>query len=412
MAWVGGRPAPIAGAKELDIDVVLVHEEGMYEPAIAEHCERIVHAPLTDGPAILAALRPLHEERPFDRVLTTSEPFGVSVGHVVDALCLPGVGETVARTLKEKHLTRQALDRNGLSPVRHQIVRTAEEAVAFQKSIDGPIVLKPVDGAASRHIHRVGEADEAGKAWENMTAAGFKTALAEEFLEGPVVSVESFSYNGRHLPIGYSEYQVNEWYVEWAVSVPSRVAAPYLGELRELTVRLLDAVGVTEGPSHSEFVLTSRGPRVLESHARLGGHAIPELVRRAFGLDLARMMLTVPLGIETLPESAPEPVRGAAIRFFVPAPGVITDITVDADVPAVVKRLAPGEFEGVYLPRLAEITAFETGAVIAKNPGDVVLPLQTLAGCDSGYVLTSGRDAADAEARCLEVERKIHFRIG
>lgn len=78
------------------------------------------------------------------------------------------------------------------------------------------------------------------------------------------------------------------------MSTPSRVAVPWLPELRALTVRLLDAVGLIEGPSHSEFVLTPDGPRVLESHARLGGHALPELVRRAFGLDLARMMLTVP----------------------------------------------------------------------------------------------------------------------
>lgn len=82
----------------------------------------------------------------------------------------------------------------------------------------------------------------------------------------------------------------------------------------------------------------------------------------------------------------------------------------DADNPAVVKRLAPGELEGVYLPLLAELTGLETGAVVAKNPGDVVPPLNTLSDCSSGYVLSGGRDAADAEARCLEVEQKIHFR--
>lgn len=410
VAWVGGRPAPIAGAKELGIDVVLVHEEGMYEPSIAQHCERIVHAPITDGPAVLEVLRPLHEERPFDRVLTTSEPAGIAVGHVVDALGLVGVGETTARTLKDKSLTRQALDAHGLSPVRHQVVRDAAQAVAFLESVGGPIVLKPVDGAASRHIHRAADAGEAAAAWATMAADGLTAALAEEYLEGPVVSVDSFSYAGRHVPIGCSEYQVNERHVEWAVSTPSRVAAPYMADLREMTVRLLDAVGLVEGPSHSEFVLTPRGPRVLESHARLGGHALPELVRRAFGPDLARMMLTVPLGIEELPETSPEPVGGAAIRFFTPAPGVIREVVVDEDNPAVVKQLAPGELEGVYLPLLAELSGLETGAVVAKNSGDVVPELNTLADCSSGYVLSSGRDAADAEARCLEVEQKIHFR--
>ncbi|NEE60927.1 biotin carboxylase, partial [Streptomyces sp. SID8455] len=91
VAVIGGRPAPVAGAKELGIDVVLVHEEGAYDVAVAQHCERIIHGPLDDGPAILELLKPLHAERPFDRVLTTTEPAAESTGFVVDALGLPGV---------------------------------------------------------------------------------------------------------------------------------------------------------------------------------------------------------------------------------------------------------------------------------------------------------------------------------
>src|SRR5690606_248768 len=102
VAVIGGRPAPVAGAKELGIDVVLVHEEGAYDVAVAQHCERIIHGPLADGPAILELLKPLHEERPFDRVLTTAEPAAESTGFVVDALGLPGVSEFTARALKDK----------------------------------------------------------------------------------------------------------------------------------------------------------------------------------------------------------------------------------------------------------------------------------------------------------------------
>ncbi|MDQ1645873.1 MAG: hypothetical protein QOJ50_2057 [Cryptosporangiaceae bacterium] len=411
VAWIGGRPAPIAGAKELGIDVVLVHEPGMYDESIRQHCERIVHAPVTDGPAIVEALRGLHAERPFERVITTSEPAGIAAGHVTDAFGLPGVSERTARTLKDKSLTRAALAEHGVSPVQYRIVSGAAETAAFAAEVGGRIVVKPIDGAASRQIHRIADAEEAELAWKQLDAAGITSALAEEYLDGPVVSVDSFSHNGRHLPIGYSEYQVNDRYVEWAVSTPSRVAAPHLPALRELTVKLLDAVGMTEGPSHSEFVLTAGGPRVLESHARLGGHAVPELVRRAFGLDLARMMLTVPLGIDELPEAPPEPIGGAAIRFFRPQPGTIRSITVAEDIAPVVRRVPPGEMADVYLPLLAELRAYEVAAVVQKNPGDVVPPLLTLADCSSGYALASAVDAAAAEARCEEVDAKIRFEV-
>jgi hypothetical protein len=395
----------------LGIDVVLVHQEGQYEPAILAHCERVVHASLADGDAIVDVLRPLHAERPFDRIMTTSEPFGISTGHAVDAFGLPGVGEAVARALKDKSRTRELLEKHDVSPVRYRVVRGVEETVAFLTEIGGPIVVKPIDGAASRHILPVADSVDARRAWVRLGDVGIGTALAEEFLPGPVVSVESFSFGGRHVPVGYSEYQVNERFVEWAVTTPSRLAQPYLSELRELTVRLLDAVGLPEGPSHSEFVLTSDGPRVLESHARLGGHALPHLVRRAYGPDFARMMLTVPLGIEQLPAEPPEPVGGASIRFFTPRPGRVASVDIDPGLDAVVRRTPLGESTDVYLPYLDELRDAEVGVAIAKNPGDVVQPLLTLSDCSSGYVIASGRDATEAEERCATVAAQVRFTI-
>jgi hypothetical protein len=412
IAMIGGRPAPITGAKQLGIDVVLVHEPGAYDESIVAHCERIIHAPISDGPAILEALAPLHKQRPFDRVMTTTEPAGVSTGYVVDRLGLPGVTEATARALLDKSLTRERLAEHGLSPVRHQVVKSMEEAIDFQESIGGRIVLKPVDGVASMHIHQATSAAETALAWQAIQAAGLSTALVEEFLEGPVVSVDSFSHEGRHLPIGYSEYRMNDRFVEWEVSTPSRYAAPHLAALQALTPKLLDAVGLTEGPSHSEFVLTAAGPRVLESHARLAGSGAPELVRRAFGLNLAQMMMTIPLGIEELPLTPPEPRGGAAVRFFTPPPGTVRSITVDDSIAGIVRQVPRGTALKVFLPYLDELVDLDVAAVVAKSVGDTVPPLLTVADCTSGYVIASGRDADDAVAKCDDINEKIRFEVG
>ncbi|ARZ68871.1 ATP-grasp domain-containing protein [Streptomyces sp. HU2014] len=412
VAVIGGRPAPINGAKELDIDIVLVHEKGAYDEAVAEHCERIIHAPLTDGQAILDVLRPLHEERPFDRVVTTTEPAAESTGFVVDALGLPGVSEATARALKDKALTRELLAKHDLSPVRYRVVKSVEEATAFLAEVGGPIVLKPVDGVASLHIHEISEPAQVAAAWETLQAAGITAPIAEEFLTGPVVSVDSFSFEGRHLPIGYSEYRMNDRFVEWEVSTPSRVARPHLDELRALTVKLLDAVGLTEGPSHSEFVLTPDGPRVLESHARLAGSGAPELVRRAFGLSLNRMFLTVLLGIDELPETSPEPIAGAAVRFFTPDAGTVRSVDVEEGIPSTVRHLPKGEVPLVFLPYLDQLQDEEVAAVIQKGPGDEVPPLLTVADCVSGYVIATGVDADDAVAKCDDINDRIRFSIG
>ena len=48
----------------------------------------------------------------------------------------------------------------------------------------------------------------------------------------------------------------------------------------------LDAVGLVEGPAHTEIRLARNGPRIIESHNRNGGGRINELVRLTFGFDI------------------------------------------------------------------------------------------------------------------------------
>lgn len=108
---------------------------------------------------------------------------------------------------------------------------------------------------------------------------------------------------------------------------------------------------------------TAVSPRVLESHARLAGGGAPELVRRAFGVDLNRWLLTVPLGIDELPATSPEPVGGAGVRFFTPQPGQVRAVEVATEA----RRVPKGETPPVFLPYLDEFRQLPAAAVIAKS---------------------------------------------
>ncbi|NOR63972.1 MAG: ATP-grasp domain-containing protein [Rhodobacteraceae bacterium] len=395
IAVIGGRPAPIHGAKELGIDVVLVHEEGGYEDDILQHVEKVVHADITNGKELVSVLEPLHAERPFDRIMTTTEFAGESTGYAVDHFRLTGVTEKTARLLKDKLAMRELLADCGLSPVAYARISSAKEAVDFVTT-HGAAVLKPADGVASLHIRPCDDAESAIAAFDALSENKVTNMIIEEYLEGPVVSVDSFSFDGRHLPIGYSEYRMNDKYVEWEVSTPSTAAEPWLPELLKMAADLLDAVELQEGPSHSEFILTPKGPRVLESHARLAGSGAPELVRRAFGLDLNRMFTTVPLGIDTLPDVSPCAIAGAAIQFFRPEPGKVKSVEINLPSEVVVRTQPKDEPARVFLPFLFELGEAERAVVLQKHQGDDIPPLNTVADCVSGYVLATGTSRADA----------------
>ncbi|MFF9644130.1 ATP-grasp domain-containing protein [Kitasatospora aureofaciens] len=412
VAVVGGKPAPISGAKELGIDVVLIHEEGKYDiDELGPHCEQIVHAAIDDRDSILAAIKPLHEQRPFDLLLTSTEDAAIPVAAVNEALGLPGTSERTSRIIKDKALTRQAMAEHGLSPVRFRALTSAEDAANFQAEVGDRIVVKPIDGVASLHINVATTPEEASRAWTSLQEAGYHRVIAEEYLDGPVVSVDSFSHQGRHIVVGMSEYLMNDLFVEWQVATISDTAWPHRDALRAATAELLDAVGLTDGPAHSEFVLTADGPRVLETHNRLAGSGAPDLVKRATGVDLARMFLTVPLGIDKLPETHPEPIGGAAIRFFVPEPGTITKITGLDDIDAPVLRVPAGVQPPHIIPYLYKFADHEAGVVISKSEGDTVNPLRAVMDCDNGYVLAQGRDMQDAVAKAAALTEQVRFHV-
>ena len=107
---IGGKPAPIFGAKDHGIEVTLLHEPGKYDiDEIGPHCAEIVHCSITDSDAMIETIRPLHEKKPFDLILTNTEDATIPVGRVTAALGMPGTSERTSQIIKDKALTRAAL---------------------------------------------------------------------------------------------------------------------------------------------------------------------------------------------------------------------------------------------------------------------------------------------------------------
>jgi len=406
---IGGRFHAAKFARQLGVDVVLVHEPGKYEDEFAGQCEQIVHANITDSRAVASALAPLHRQRPFDRVISTADLGTVPAGEVTDAFGLPGNGARAARTLKDKSLTRRILMEHDLNPVRFRVAYSSRDVEELLSDVGCPVVVKPLDASGSAHVNVVSDRREADRAWSELLAAGYTEAIVEEYLEGDLITVEAFSSGGRHLTVAVTEETINEHYTEIGVTAPGRGSEPYAAAARDLTVRLLDAVGVVEGPSHTELIVTADGPRILESHNRMAGVGIPELVRRAYGVDESRWFLSVTMGLEPLPQQSPRSIGGAAIRFFAPPPGTIRHISGLDQLDARVLRVPPGASTFGFPGLFDELAAAEVGVAIQMNEGDVIPEVKTGWDLRMGYVIASGVDADAAVARCDEVLQAVCF---
>ncbi|WP_406482001.1 ATP-grasp domain-containing protein [Streptomyces platensis] len=403
IAIVGSRTDMARHAKELGLEVVLVHSPGSRPDRVQRYVDHMIECPVAEPDAVLDVLAPLHHERPFRRVLAPGEDAVLTAAVVSEKLGIPGNSVETVRAIKNKVLTRQAMDRAGISPVLHRVVVSEAELLGFLAEVDGKIILKPIDSTGSLSTLPIEDEQQARRAWALYVADGHTEGLVEEFLEGPEVTLESFSVDGKHHPVGIDEYlQAPGQAVEIGDLFPGRVSAENQDGMIRLTSALLDAVGLVEGPSHTEFILTDKGPRILETHCRIGGGAINELVKRAYGVDLSRLQVSVPLGLETFTPHSLDSGKGAVMLFFMPEPGRVTSIS-GLEALGVPVHQMPIEKSWTGLVGLDPIRDAEVGVNLCLEVGDVAIRVRNNWELLMGFVIANGDDADQAVARAEEV---------
>jgi biotin carboxylase len=378
IAILGGRLNLLERAHAAGIQVVLFHGADAPDRRAHDLCERVVEVELKEFEQVRKAVLAEHRRKPFVRVVSIAEECLVAAARLNETLALGGNTANSVRLLKDKHLLRRRLEHTGLSPVRTGLVASARQAEDFLAHLGGPIMLKPVAGAGSRNVARVESAADIAREWPRI--GGGAPLLAEEFLSGPEISVESFSYRAEHSVISITTKTLTDNFVEVGHAMPSALDDSQWQTVEALVTDFLTAVGLTEGPCHTEVKLTPAGPRIVESQNRIGGGGIVELLRLSCGYDFFRLAVTVPLGIDPLP--APPAHRiGAAVRFFQAPPGRIREVGGLDEA---------GRVEGA--------TVYDPPRV-----GDVVPELTWSLDKVNGYVIAEGADIHEAVARCEKV---------
>ncbi|MER6712824.1 ATP-grasp domain-containing protein [Streptomyces sp. NPDC006129] len=384
IAVLAGTPQLVRAARALGIDTVFVHDAAQPAPPVAAEAGTALAAPLADTDALHAALAPLHAERPFARVLSLTERGLLPTAAVAERLGLPGNSLHTVGLLQDKRRMRELLNARGIGPVPTTTPRDPAGLAAFCRATGGPVILKPAAGTSSQAVFKVAGPQDAEDVWRAFEAAGGLRPIAEEYLDGPEISVESFSYDGKHTVLAVTDKLVGTAFVETGHTQPSALPAPVLAETAALVRAFLDAVGLTEGPAHTEVKITSKGPRILESHNRIGGDKIRELLRRAYGLDVVALTAGCPLGLLPPPADPPVARRGAAIRFLTPPPGTVRDIALpDTD----------GTTAEIHLD---------------VEVGDRVRPVRSSQD-RAGYVIADGTDAADAARVCAALAERVRI---
>jgi len=313
---IASRKNLLRAAAGLGLTPMLVRGPGRPDDETISLAKEVTCTDLFDEDGVVAEVERLYDRHGAVRVISLSEDGLLPAARVNERHGLGGNSLESVRLLKDKSAMRRRLAEVGLSPVSAQVVTSAEELASFATSLGRPVVVKPLDAGGSAGVRLLSEPGQAGTIWSAAQAAGRERMLAEEYPTGPEISVEAFSNHGVHTVVACTQKILGPRFIEVGHVVPAQLDSAMRREVTELTTALLDSVGITEGPTHTEYKLTPSGPRILESHNRIGGDNITDLVRIVYGVDFERLAIGVPLGLLPWTGNVPPANGGAAIRFL------------------------------------------------------------------------------------------------
>lgn len=204
-----------------------------------------------------------------------------------------------------KFLMRNAFMSAGVPCPLYKMVTSANES----KNIDWdyPMIVKPSDRSGSLGVTKVFNKEELNHAIEKAIDVSFKKqAMVEEFIDGREISVEFISYKGTHYPLQITDKVTTEapHFVELAHHQPADFTTEEIDNIYSITKNALNALGLTNGASHSEYKITKDGRVVvMEIGGRMGGDFIgSDLVKLSTGYDFLKGVIDVALGTFEAPK--------------------------------------------------------------------------------------------------------------
>lgn len=283
-----------------------------------------------DTPAVLEAAR----RHQIDGIMTLATDMPMrTVAAVARELNLVGISDDTALKATNKAFMREALKVGDVPiPMFFRVSSKQEylKAVEAVRLAGYRCIIKPADNSGSRGINLLSdfEKETVETAYEYSKQSSISGELmVEEYMEGPEVSVETLSTNGVCHVIQITDKLTTgmPYFVEMGHSEPSCLPNTIQEEIRKVAIAANKAIGIQDGPSHTEIKVTKDGPKIVELGARLGGDNITtHLVPLSTGVNMVECCIRIALGEK--PDLDVKFQKGSAIRYFKADKGKITGI--------------------------------------------------------------------------------------
>lgn len=269
-----------------------------------------------------------------DAIMTIASDMPIiTVAKVSEELGLVGVDLDTAIKATNKSIMRETLKKAGVPVPLFFKANNLEECLIAVREIKEKgykCILKPSDNSGSRGIVLLSDFDDTTikKSYEySKNKSRNKTIMVEEFMEGPEVSVETISIEGKCNIIQITDKITTgaPYFVEMGHNQPSSLGMETIEKIKAIAIDANKAIGIKNGPSHTEIKVTKNGPKIVEIGARLGGDNITtHLTPLSTGVDMVENCIKIALGEKT--DIKIKYNKASAIRYFSQSYGKIKTI--------------------------------------------------------------------------------------
>ncbi|MFC1963394.1 ATP-grasp domain-containing protein [Chloroflexota bacterium] len=314
-----------------------------------------------------------------------------TTAYVAEQLGLPGLRYEAAITATDKAIMRRIFSEADLSSPVFFKVNSREEAIEAISKLGLPVIMKPTDNSGSRGVTKIENLAELDLSWALAKKNSFSgDVIVEQFLEGTEMTIEGLSYNGEHQILALSSKKRIPFpaCVSIDLTYPPPFSEQSLARVRELIISALNAMGVNMGATHSEVMMTKRGPILIEVAVRGGGYGVfSEIIPLVSGVNAVEECINMAIGYKV--DISPKFSKAAVLRFFNLRPGRLIRIT---------GLRKARDIKGVHRIDLS------------VSPGDMVRPIVS-DGTRHGLIITSGDVREVAIHRADQAETAVKFDI-
>jgi predicted ATP-grasp superfamily ATP-dependent carboligase len=293
-----------------------------------------------------------------ERVIANTEETVIIGALVREQLGIKRLAVNVVERFHDKLVMKDFASDCGIPITKYRIIKNDTSAQSLVDFLGLPLVIKPVDESGAQDVKIARNLLDVDK----YMSLGL---LAEAFVEGSEVSVETFVQEGK--PIFHN---ITGYLHQWRKSVvPADVDKDLRAQILKINDEIIEKFGVDRGMTHAEFYLTKDGPVFGEIAIRPPGGYYMDLIKRVYGFDTWE--LYVNLSCENGPADLEFKEQGCAAVYMIhPGAGKILSIEgVDK-----IKNKVKGIFEFSLRRELGDIilehenTSNEVGHILFWSP--------------------------------------------